>query len=432
MSVTSWIRRQFKNGVSVTDNLPSGAGVSDASFTLADGSTFPDGSVGPFIVTLDPGQAAEEKCLITSRSGSVLTVASGGRGYNGTTAQVHGAGCVVYHTIDAQDLDEANQVAHQTLGAIAAAGDLLVGSAANTLAKLTKGTSGQYLKAGASTLSWGDAADLDTASPQTFTGNIASPQVAATTDMVSPFYIANGTTGSSNGGRWGGGTTSGAPASGAHVTSEAIIAADGHVWICTAGGSPGTWVDAGTWYTLTAAKVEALFTAANQVFIGTGSGTGTLVVPPNLTLATQQFAPGSLSTYALTASLAAVDTTNATLAFTVPASGIVDVLVEVFFGISAPSTGSQYLTLGLLNHSGGAQLGLSISPASEQVVSQSVVGLASVKFHLTGLTPGALQVDLAAAVTTVASGGAGNLYAQTKTGVFSTVGGRLLIQAFAG
>jgi hypothetical protein len=41
--------------------------------------------------------------------------------------------------------------------------------------------------------------------------------------------------------RWVGGTTSGAPTTGTFLTGDFVIAQNGGLWICTAGGTPGTW-----------------------------------------------------------------------------------------------------------------------------------------------------------------------------------------------
>lgn len=147
MSVNSWIRRQFANGVSPSDTLAGGMGAGDTSFLFTSGASFPAGGVGPFIVTVDQGKANEEKILVQTRSGTAATVASGGRGYNGTTAASHLSGASVLHTIDAQDFDEANQVVVATLGAIAAKGDVLTGSGAHALAKTTVGADGTVLLA---------------------------------------------------------------------------------------------------------------------------------------------------------------------------------------------------------------------------------------------------------------------------------------------
>lgn len=55
-----------------------------------------------------------------------------------------------------------------------------------------------------------------------------------------------GPTGSAAATRWVGATASGAPASGAYLKGDWVIAQNGHLFICTAAGTPGTWVDAGT------------------------------------------------------------------------------------------------------------------------------------------------------------------------------------------
>lgn len=242
MSVASWIRRQFKNGVSTSDFLAGGISNSAGSFTLHDGTSFPDGSVGDFIVTMDEGLAAEEKILCASRTGAVFTVAVGGRGYNGTTASAHSANASCYHTIDQQDLDEANQVAVATLGAIQASGDLLVGSGSHALSRLAKGATNSFLQAGASTLSWvgfgsGRSQTLGTANADgTDTTPARSDHVHA--GLGQPIAL----TGATQPTRYVGATTSGAPASGTFAVGDFVVDQTvGVIWVCTTAGSPGTW-----------------------------------------------------------------------------------------------------------------------------------------------------------------------------------------------
>lgn len=45
-------------------------------------------------------------------------------------------------------------------------------------------------------------------------------------------------------GRYVGATASGAPASGTWALADFVVTQDGHVFICTSGGTPGTWIDA--------------------------------------------------------------------------------------------------------------------------------------------------------------------------------------------
>lgn len=229
MGVTSWIRRQFNNGVITTGqlNAPLGSGVTSTfSVGSGQGSSFPDGSIGSFITTIDQGASNEEKILCASRSGDTFTIASSGRGYNGTTAQNHASGAFILHTIDAQDLDEANQVAHQTLGAISASGDLLQGSAANTLTRLARGAAGSFLQVVGSSAAW---TGLSSATPAAI--------------------AASGVTG---------------------VSTNLSRDDHTHSGVLTFNTRNGA-------VTLTAADVEALFSADKQIFSGTGSGTGEII-----------------------------------------------------------------------------------------------------------------------------------------------------------
>lgn len=102
---------------------------------------WPDGSIGNFVVTIDPGQANEEKILCSALTGANLTVVT--RGYDGTTAKSHSSGAVVIHSISAQDILEANWIANyhaRTSKAVPVDTDevpLLDSSSAYALMKLT-------------------------------------------------------------------------------------------------------------------------------------------------------------------------------------------------------------------------------------------------------------------------------------------------------
>lgn len=52
-------------------------------------------------------------------------------------------------------------------------------------------------------------------------------------------------TGATQAARFVGATTSGAPASGTFAAGDVVVAQNGHVFVCTVAGSPGTWVDVG-------------------------------------------------------------------------------------------------------------------------------------------------------------------------------------------
>jgi hypothetical protein len=97
------------------------------------------------VIALDYNTSSEEKILCSSISGTTVTVASGGRGYDGTSPLTHSQGAVAVVVWTALEAEELNNVAQQTLGQITAAGDLLYGSAVNTLTKRSIGTTGQVL-----------------------------------------------------------------------------------------------------------------------------------------------------------------------------------------------------------------------------------------------------------------------------------------------
>lgn len=80
---------------------------SATSITIAASTGWPTGGVGPFYVIIDPDNASLEKVKIVSRSGTTLTVASGGRGVDGTTAVAHN-GAAIYPVFPAVEADEAN------------------------------------------------------------------------------------------------------------------------------------------------------------------------------------------------------------------------------------------------------------------------------------------------------------------------------------
>lgn len=101
------IRRQHAGGAPAT-TLASGIGAADTAFSVASGggSSYPDGSVGPFFVTLDAGTASEERVLVTSRISDTFSGVT--RAQDNTAAAIHSAGAAVSHTFSALEADEAN------------------------------------------------------------------------------------------------------------------------------------------------------------------------------------------------------------------------------------------------------------------------------------------------------------------------------------
>lgn len=102
------IRKSF-SGAAVATALTSSITNSSMSFGVNAISNWPDTAVGPFVITIDRGSGTlEEKILVASYAGTTVTVSQ--RGYDGTTAQAHGLGATVNCTLDANTVDQANDV----------------------------------------------------------------------------------------------------------------------------------------------------------------------------------------------------------------------------------------------------------------------------------------------------------------------------------
>lgn len=106
-------RREYKGGAAQA-RLSAGVNSSATTFNLDVSTNWPTGSIGPFLAVIDPGQSNEEKVIFSGRSGTTLTVATSGRGADGTTATSHAVNAVVRHILGATDIDLVNQHAADT------------------------------------------------------------------------------------------------------------------------------------------------------------------------------------------------------------------------------------------------------------------------------------------------------------------------------
>lgn len=115
----------------------------------------------------------------------------------------------------------------------------------------------------------------------------ASPTITGTL-FTGPVSLT-GITGATQASRYVGATTSGAPGSGTFSTGDWVVAQNGAIFVCTAGGSPGTWANvgaSGNLVTSVAGKTGAVTLATTDltnVSGGTGSGS-TLVFSSGPTL----------------------------------------------------------------------------------------------------------------------------------------------------
>jgi microcystin-dependent protein len=148
-------RRDYA-GAAATSALANAITMSDTVITLTATSGWPTGTNGPFAIVIDEGTAAEEKVLVTSRSGTTLTISQ--RGYDGTTASAHSTGASVKHCFTAIDADEANYWAAELAGAANASGDLILADGPDSLTGLAKGANSTLLQIDSGgTIKWGTA-----------------------------------------------------------------------------------------------------------------------------------------------------------------------------------------------------------------------------------------------------------------------------------
>jgi hypothetical protein len=106
-------RFSHKGGAAVT-TLSTLISDTATTITIASSSGWPDGSNGKFFIVINRGKNNEEKIKITSRTTNVLTVTTGGRGFDDTTAVSHNSGETVELVLTAVELDDMNSHIYDT------------------------------------------------------------------------------------------------------------------------------------------------------------------------------------------------------------------------------------------------------------------------------------------------------------------------------
>lgn len=108
-------------------------------------------------------------------------------------------------------------------------------------ARVTGDTIFRFIADASGSLAWGSGS----ATRDTTFGRTAAGELTANGTLKATNHSTTGLTGATQASRYVGATTSGAPVSGTFLNGDFIIARDGQVWVCTAGGTPGTWSQAG-------------------------------------------------------------------------------------------------------------------------------------------------------------------------------------------
>lgn len=225
------------------------------SWTVASSASFPAAVTGTsqFHIQEDDSTRQSEIILVTNVSGTTWSVT---RGAEGTTPVAHPASFTVVQTITASVMTNVVQLdGAQSVAGIKTftANPVVQASSGPSKLSITDGTRTSVFGTATATndLASGSAvgdAVLTSTSGRIYTsGNFGALGAVNSASTVSgTAHTATGLTGATSQSRLAGGTTSGAPASGTFSAGDAVIARDGNIWVCTTGGSPGTWVEVGT------------------------------------------------------------------------------------------------------------------------------------------------------------------------------------------
>lgn len=135
--MTSPNRKKSYGGAAIATTLSTGINASDTSITIAASTGWPTGGADPFVILIE-----NEKILIQSRSGTTLTVASSGRGFDGTSAASHSSSVAVKCVMDAESIQQANNY----ITAQTAKGDMMVATGTDVTA-LPVGSNDQVMVA---------------------------------------------------------------------------------------------------------------------------------------------------------------------------------------------------------------------------------------------------------------------------------------------
>lgn len=168
-------RRDFKGAAAAT-TLQNSMSSTDTSFVLVAANNWPSGSVGKFIVTVNRGQADEEKILCDTQTSRTVACLLANRGFDGTTAQAHAAGATVECTISAFDADEWNAHTNATGVVHGVAGSVVGTTDTQSLSNKTLDTATSSLSSGGSIVGTTATQSLTN---KTLVTPVVTPSVAA-------------------------------------------------------------------------------------------------------------------------------------------------------------------------------------------------------------------------------------------------------------
>lgn len=177
------------------------------------------------------------------------------------------------------------------------------------------------------------------AATNTFTGNLSAVDVFASTEVAAPLIVCQGIAPANTASYWAGGTTGGAPASGTWIAGEWIVDITGKIFICTVGGTPGTWlaVDS-TDLKLAGGTMSGPIAMGTSKITGLGNGSaaqdavafGQIPVVPGGGSPAPSLALGASQSTSFTAAANTLYPCSATLTATLPVAPVVGTVIGVY------------------------------------------------------------------------------------------------------
>jgi len=259
------LQRISHRGAAVPAALVGTITPSTMSFVISQTAGWPTGAgAQPFGIVIDPDTPIEEKILCATQASGTITVVSGGRGADNTVPTGHQAGAIVEHCAFALELDDDNDHIYNTTrfdhdaqyarldgtnpftGPLTLQSGLTVTGPTSLTGPLTENgnatISGTLGVSGATTLASTTISGTLGVSGATSLAAATVTTLTASGEVKGTDMTATGLPGATSGGRYVGGTASGAPTSGTFAAGDFIVDRTGQIWICVTAGTPGTWV----------------------------------------------------------------------------------------------------------------------------------------------------------------------------------------------
>lgn len=204
-----------------------------AFFGVIDGGAVSQTKTGQLTLT---GGLVVNTTGITGNQGIVLT-GTGASSVAGTFAATAHVGSGLTGAVAASRYVGATASGAPVSGTFAV-GDFTISQGGDIYVCTGAGTPGTWVRVGSYLLGTNNT----WSGTNTFNAAVSgSGSITMTSTVQGTAIIASGLTGATSASRYVGATASAAPGSGTFVTGDFVIAQSGTIFICTAGGSPGTW-----------------------------------------------------------------------------------------------------------------------------------------------------------------------------------------------